>query len=60
MYSREHKQFLKKIKREKLIVRSIQILILLLFLFLWQLAASKGWINSFITSTSAIARSVQR
>ena len=51
MYSREHKQFLKKIKREKLIVRSIQILILLLFLFLWQLAASKGWINSFITSS---------
>ena len=51
MYSREHKQFLKKIKREKLIVRSIQILILLLFLFLWHLAASKGWINSFITSS---------
>lgn len=51
MYSREHKQFLKKIKSEKLIVRSIQILILLLFLFLWQLAASKGWINSFITSS---------
>lgn len=51
MYSREHKQFLKKIKREKLIVRSIQILILLLFLFLWQLAASKCWINSFITSS---------
>ena len=51
MYSREHKQFLKKIKREKLIVRSIQILILLLFLFLWQLAASKGWINTFITSS---------
>lgn len=51
MYSIEHKQFLKKIKREKLIVRSIQILILLLFLFLWQLAASKGWINSFITSS---------
>ena len=51
MYSREHKQFLKKIKREKLIVRSIQILILLLFLFLWQLAANKGWINTFITSS---------
>lgn len=51
MYSREHKQFLKKIKREKLIVRSIQILILFLFLFLWQLAANKGWINTFITSS---------
>lgn len=51
MYSIEHKQFLKKIKREKLIVRSIQILILLLFLFLWQLAANKGWINTFITSS---------
>ena len=51
MYSREHKQFLKKIKIEKIIVRFFQILILVLFIFLWQLAANKGWINTFITSS---------
>ena len=51
MYSKEHQQFLKKIKKEKITIRFFQILIMLVFLFLWQLAANKGWINTFITSS---------
>lgn len=51
MYSLEHKKFLKKEKVNKLIIIGFQILILILFIILWQLAANKGWINTFIVSS---------
>lgn len=51
MHSAEHERYLKKIKRHKLFVFSIQILIILLIILLWQILANKGLINTFITSS---------
>ena len=51
MYSNEHIIYLKKIKRNKLFVTITQISIIFLLIFIWQLAASKGWINTFISSS---------
>lgn len=51
MYSKEHIKYLKKQKRQNLIVRFSQITIVVFFVFLWQLAANKGWINTFISSS---------
>lgn len=48
--SKEHKTFLKKQKREKLMVLFFQIFILIAFLFLWELASNLKIINPFIFS----------
>ena len=50
-YSVEHKIFIKKIKRQKILVGICQILIILLFLFLWELGARLGMINTFLSSS---------
>lgn len=50
-YSLEHKQFLRKIKRNKWIVRICQILIITFFLVLWEIGARLGWINTFLASS---------
>ncbi len=49
--SNEHIIYLKKQKRRKLIVRITQILIISIILFIWQFAANKGLINTFISSS---------
>lgn len=49
--SKEHKQYLKKLKKEKILITFFQILIITTIIFLWQLAADKGWINTFIASS---------
>ena len=51
MYSKEHLTYLKKIKLNKVLVRFTQLLIIILLLFLWQIAADLGWINTFISSS---------
>ena len=51
MYSSEHKLFLKKLKRKKIAIRITQIVVIGFFIFLWQMCADKGWINTFITSS---------
>lgn len=51
MYSIEHQKYLKKIKKNNLLVKLVQILLLLLILFLWQFLADIGVINKFITSS---------
>lgn len=51
MYSLEHKNFLKKIKRDNFIIRFFQIIIICLFLFIWQYLADKEIINTFIYSS---------
>lgn len=51
MYSKEHKEYLKKIKINNFLVRFIQILIITLFIFLWQFAADHNLINTFIASS---------
>ena len=55
--SKEHIAYLKKIKREKFIVLSFQILILIVFLILWELLSQYKIINPFIFSspTSVLA-----
>lgn len=47
----ERKMYLNKIKREKILVLTVQIMVLLLFLFSWEFAANNGIIDSFITSS---------
>ena len=49
--SEEHKKYLKKIKREKIIVITFQILILVGFLTLWELLSKYKIINPFIFSS---------
>lgn len=50
-YSDEHKVYLRKIKKRKTAVIIVQILIIILFLSIWQLAANKEWINTFLSSS---------
>ena len=47
----EHKKYLKKIKLSTIKVIFCQILILLLFITIWQLLSDKGIINSFLCSS---------
>ena len=49
--SNEHILYLKKIKRNKFIVHLFQILIFVILVFLWQILADFGIINTFIYSS---------
>lgn len=49
----EHRRFLRRQNRTKLIVRLCQVVILVAFLGLWQLLADEGVIDVFITSSPA-------
>ena len=51
MFSLEHKNYLKKIKRNNFFVKLTQILILIVFLIIWQLLSDYKIINSFIFSS---------
>ena len=51
MYSTEHLLFLKKRKRRKRFIIFIQLLILILFLSIWQLLANYNLINTFLFSS---------
>ncbi|MDD2435020.1 MAG: ABC transporter permease [Bacilli bacterium] len=51
MYSLEHQQYLKKIKRHNFLVRLTQLSIITLFIILWQVLADYRLINTFITSS---------
>ena len=51
MFSKEHNNYLKKIKKHKIFIISMQILIIVLFLLLWQYLTDKNLINIFITSS---------
>lgn len=48
--SKERKQYLKNIKKQKYLVLLTQISILVLFLAIWEILANKNIIDSFITS----------
>lgn len=59
MKSREYKQYLRKIRIEKILVYTVQILILVGFNILWEYMANKGIINTFIyTSPSRIIKTI--
>jgi NitT/TauT family transport system permease protein len=49
--SKEQLAYLQSIKREKRFIRVSQILFLIMFFSLWQYAASKGMIDTFLTSS---------
>ncbi len=51
MYSKEHINYLKKLKKEKIFIFIFQILILVFFSSLWQILADKQVINTFIFSS---------
>ena len=51
MYSDEHRKYLKKIKIYNFLVKFIQLLILVVFIVLWQYLASTEKINTFIFSS---------
>lgn len=50
-FSSEHKLYLKKIKKNNIIVKVSQIIILILFFGIWQFCASKNYIDTFLTSS---------
>ena len=49
--SEEHKIYLKNIKKQKIIITSTQIILLLSFIILWELLSHYNIINSFIFSS---------
>ena len=51
MYSNEHIKYLRKIKRNKFIIKLIQFCIVLFILFFWQFCADNNLINTFISSS---------
>lgn len=51
MYSSEYKEYLKKIRKNKIFVHFTQIIILLTFIFIWEYLSNKGIINTFIYSS---------
>ena len=58
-FTAEHRLYLKKQKQRKILVHTAQIGVLVLMLGVWELAATLGWIDSFITSSpSRIAKTL--
>ena len=51
LMSNEQKKYLKKIKNEKIIITFVQILIVTIFIVLWQYLVDKKIINSFVFSS---------
>lgn len=51
MFSIEHLNYLKRIKRKSLFIRLTQILIACFFIFIWQILADFDYINTFISSS---------
>ena len=51
MYSKEHKNYLKKLRVNRILTISIQIFIVLVGIIIWQILADKEIINPFISSS---------
>ncbi len=51
MYSKEHKEYIKKIKINKILIFLVQITIIIGLTIIWQFLADKQIINTFITSS---------
>lgn len=49
--SKEHELYLKKVKKEKIMLAIFRISILLVFIALWEIAANLKWIDPFLTSS---------
>ena len=55
MYDKEHKDYLRKLRFNKFLVHLVQLLIIIVFLFLWEYLSSNNIINSFIYSSPSKA-----
>ena len=55
MYEREHREYLRKITFNKILVHIVQFLIIILFLFMWEYLSSNNIINSFVYSSPSKA-----
>ena len=55
MYEREHRDYLRKIRINKFLVHLFQLLIIVVFIFLWEYFSGMGIINSFIYSSPSKA-----
>ncbi|MVX67052.1 ABC transporter permease subunit [Clostridium chromiireducens] len=53
LVSKEHEEYLRKIKSTKRRIVITRILILVIFIALWQIAANQKWIDPFLTSSPA-------
>lgn len=51
MGSNEHIKYLRKRKKEKLLIHFTQLLIIIIFIFLWQILSDLNIINTFISSS---------
>ena len=51
MKSNEYKRYLRRLKIEKILVYSVQLLIIIGFNILWEYTANRGIINTFIYSS---------
>jgi len=51
LFSKEHEVYLKKVKSTKRKIVITRVLILVIFIALWQIAASLKWIDPFLTSS---------
>ena len=51
MYSKDHINYLKKLKINKIFITTCQLLIIIIFFILWQLLADFNVINTFIFSS---------
>lgn len=49
-YSKEHQRYIKKIKTEQYKVITTRIIILVVFILLWEISARLQWVDPFITS----------
>lgn len=50
-YSEEHKVFLNKIKRNKFLINTFRLLIVIIFVFIWELLSKYKIINTFLFSS---------
>ena len=55
MNNKEHRDYLRRIRMNKFLVYMVQLLIIILFIFLWEYLSSNGIINSFIYSSPSKA-----
>jgi NitT/TauT family transport system permease protein len=49
--SKEHEKYLKKVKKKQFNIAITRIIILIVFILLWEVAADKKWIDPFLTSS---------
>ena len=55
MCDKEHRDYLRKIRLNKLLVHMVQLLIIIVFIFLWEYLSRNNIINSFIYSSPSRA-----